>query len=80
MELERLEIEAKLDALEEIKEFLNKPGNLDKIDRYKTRTTQKKALLESQLKTAMQNQLDGIRVGQKQLLNSSKETKDVDSL
>lgn len=77
MELEELQVEAKLNALEEIKMLLVRPGHLEKLDRYKNRTTRKKASLEAQLKTAMQNQLESIRVGDKQLRRSINKTKEI---
>lgn len=80
MELEQLEKEAKLGAIKEVKNMLLRSGHLEKIDRYKNRTVRKKASLEAQLKTAMQNQLDGVRVGQKQLENSLNETRDTNVL
>lgn len=78
MELEQLREEAKLSALEEIKMLLVRPGHMERIDRYKKRTIRKKASLEAQLKTSMQNQLEGIRVGDKQLRRSVTKTKEID--
>lgn len=80
MELEQLEKEAKLGAIKEVKNMLLRSGHLEKVDRYKSRTVRKKASLEAQLKTAMQNQLDGVRVGQTQLENSLNETRYINVL
>lgn len=78
MELQELESEAKLAAIKDIKNMLLRPGQLEKVDQFKHRVARKKASVEAQLKTAMQNQLDGVRVGLRQLEISINEIADVD--
>lgn len=78
MELQQLEAEAKLAAIKEIKNMFQRPGQLEKVDQYKRRVKRKIASVESQLKTALQNQLDGARVGLKQLELSLTDIKDMD--
>uniref|UniRef100_A0A6B2ECA6 Putative exocyst complex subunit sec6 n=1 Tax=Phlebotomus kandelakii TaxID=1109342 RepID=A0A6B2ECA6_9DIPT len=67
MDLQELEREAKELAIRDVKNMLPRSGQLEKVDQYRNRISRKKASVESQLKTAMQNQLDGVRVGLKQL-------------
>lgn len=79
MELQELDSEAKLGAIKDIKNMLPRPGQLEKVDLYKQREGRKKASLEAQLKTAMQNQLDDDGLGQRQLENSMAEIKIIDA-
>lgn len=67
MDLQELDREAKELAIRNVKNMLQRSGQLEKVDQYRNRISRKKASVESQLKTAMQNQLDGVRVGLKQL-------------
>ena len=78
MELQELESEAKLAAIKDIKNMLLRSSQLERVDQYKHRVGRKKASVEAQLKTAMQNQLDGVRVGLKQLESSKSDIKDID--
>lgn len=78
MELQELDSEAKLGAIKDIKNMLQRPGQLERVDMYKQREGRKKASLEAQLKTTMQNQLDDDGLGQKQLESSLAEIKDID--
>lgn len=77
MELAQLEADAKRAAIKDIKNMLQRPGQLEKVDQYKHRVGRKKASVEAMLKTAMQNQLDGVRVGFKQLESCLVEIKDI---
>lgn len=79
MELQELDSEAKLGAIKDIKNMLLRPSQLEKVDLYKQREGRKKASLEAQLKTAMQNQLDDDGLGQKQLESSMNAIKEVDT-
>lgn len=78
MELRELDAEAKLGAIRDIKNMFSRPGQLEKVDLYKQREGRKKASLEAQLKTAMQNQLDDDGTGQKQLEQSMAQIKIID--
>lgn len=78
MELKQLDADAKAAAIKDVKNMLQRPGQLEKVDQYKHRVGRKKISVESQLKTAMQNQLDGVRVGLKQLETSLSTIKDID--
>lgn len=77
MELKQLEEESKLAAIKDIKNMFQRPGQLEKVDQYKNRVGRKKASVEAMLKTAMQNQLDGVRVGLKQLESSLNDIKEI---
>lgn len=78
MELQELESEAKLAAIKDIKNMLLRPGQLEKVEQFKHRVSRKKASVEAHLKTAMQNQLDGVRVGLRQLEISLNEISDIE--
>ncbi|XP_055387524.1 exocyst complex component 3 [Condylostylus longicornis] len=77
MDLKQLEVEARQAALKDVKNMLQKPGQLEKVDQYKKRIGRKKASAESLLKSGMQNQLEGVRVGLKQLETCLSDVKDV---
>lgn len=78
MELQQLEADAKLAALRDVKNMLQRPGQLEKVDQYKHRVSRKKASVEAQLKSAMQSQLDGVKEGLKHLERSVHEIRDID--
>lgn len=78
MELKELEAEAKLAALKDVRNMLQRPGQLEKVDQYKHRVGRKKAFVESMLKTAMQSQLDGVKEGLKHLESSLHNIRDVE--
>ncbi|KAK2587600.1 hypothetical protein KPH14_003727 [Odynerus spinipes] len=69
-DLQRLEEEAKARAAQHVANMLQRPGQLEKLEAYKRRISRKKASVETMLKSAMQSQLDGIRVGFEQLRSS----------
>ncbi|XP_063975126.1 exocyst complex component 3 [Diachasmimorpha longicaudata] len=69
-DLQKLEEEAKATATKHVINMLQRPGQLEKVEQYKRRIGRKKASVETMLKTAMQSQLDGVRVGFHQLQNS----------
>ncbi|XP_057336506.1 exocyst complex component 3 [Microplitis mediator] len=69
-DLQKLEEQAKATATKHVINMLQRPGQLEKVEQYKRRITRKKASVETMLKTAMQSQLDGVRVGFHQLETS----------
>ncbi|XP_055918920.1 exocyst complex component 3 [Eupeodes corollae] len=77
MDLAQLEQEARQAALKDVKNMLQRPGQLEKVDQYRHRVGRKKASVEALLKTGMQNQLEGVRVGLKQLVTCLENVKDV---
>lgn len=77
MELQQMEAEARAAALKDVKNMLQRPGQLEKVEQYKHRIARKKASAEALLKTGLQNQLDGVRVGLKQLETCLEDVKDV---
>ncbi|KAE8751434.1 hypothetical protein FOCC_FOCC001681 [Frankliniella occidentalis] len=79
--MDKLEAEARATATKHVINMLQRPGQLEKVEQYKRRVSRKKASVEAMLKTAMQSQLDGVRVGLDQLQVSLSEIKDIkDSL
>lgn len=69
-DLQKLEEEAKATAKKHVVNMLQRSGQLEKVEQYKRRISRKKASVETMLKTAMQSQLDGVRVGFNQLKTS----------
>lgn len=78
MELQQLEANAKLAALRDVKNMLQRPGQLEKVEQYKHRVSRKKVSVEAQLKSAMQSQLDGVKEGLKHLESAVHDIRDVD--
>ncbi|XP_034237969.1 exocyst complex component 3 [Thrips palmi] len=79
--MDKLEAEARATATKHVINMLQRAGQLEKVEQYKRRVSRKKASVEAMLKTAMQSQLDGVRVGLDQLQVSLSEIKEIkDSL
>lgn len=76
--MHELEAQAKASATLKVINTFNRPGQLEKIDQIKQRYSRKKASVESLLKSAMQQQLDGVRVGLNQLHNCLEEVQKID--
>lgn len=72
-----MEEEARQAALKDIKNMLQRPGQLEKVEQYRDRVARKKASVEALLKTGMQNQLEGVRVGLKQLKTCLEDVREV---
>ncbi|XP_030560224.1 exocyst complex component 3 [Drosophila novamexicana] len=77
MDLQQLEEEARQAALKDIQNMLQRPGQLEKVEQYRHRIARKKASVEALLKTGMQNQLEGVRVGLKQLVTCMQDVREV---
>ncbi|EDW57162.1 exocyst complex component 3 [Drosophila virilis] len=77
MDLQQLEEEAHQAALKDIQNMLQRPGQLEKVEQYRHRIARKKASVEALLKTGMQNQLEGVRVGLKQLVTCMQDVREV---
>lgn len=67
MDIEKLESEAQRLALQQVANMLQRPDQLEKVDQYKQRVIRKKNSVEAMLKTAMQSQLDDVKLGLNQL-------------
>ncbi|CAH1153644.1 unnamed protein product [Phaedon cochleariae] len=65
--MRELEAAAKASATAKVTNTLNRPGQLEKIEQIKQGFVRKKASKEALLKSAMQQQLDGVRIGLNQL-------------
>ncbi|CAG9828815.1 unnamed protein product [Diabrotica balteata] len=75
--MRELEAAAKVSATTKVINTLNRPGQLEKIDQIKQRYVRKKASVEALLKSAMQQQLDGVRVGLTQLHRCLEDVADI---
>lgn len=73
-----MEATAKENATISVINMLQRPGQLEKVEQYKRRLARKKASVEALLKSAMQSQLDGVRVGLNQLNTCFQEVKEVE--
>ncbi|XP_043269347.1 exocyst complex component 3 [Venturia canescens] len=71
-DLQKLEEGAKATGTKHVINMLQRPGQLEKVEQYKRRIARKKASVETMLKTAMQSELDGVKVGFNQLQSSLK--------
>ncbi|KAJ8684977.1 hypothetical protein QAD02_020770 [Eretmocerus hayati] len=65
-----LEGSAEIDATKHVINMFQRTGQLEKIGQYRRRIERKKSSVETMLKTAMHNQLDGVKVGFAQLDSS----------
>ncbi|XP_063225953.1 exocyst complex component 3 [Bacillus rossius redtenbacheri] len=77
MDVEQQEQEAKATATKHVINMLQRPEQLEKVEQYKRRVARKKASVEAMLKTAMQSQLDGVRVGLNQLQSALHDIRDI---
>lgn len=75
--MRELEAAAKASATTKVINTLNRPGQLEKIDQIKQRYVRKKASVEALLKSAMQQQLDGVRIGLNQLHRCLEEVSEI---
>ncbi|XP_064405775.1 exocyst complex component 3-like isoform X2 [Halichondria panicea] len=71
MEFSSAEADAKDLAKKEVVAHLTKPDQLDRLEQYKRKISRKKATIESQLRNAVQTQLDGVQKGLKSLQEAS---------
>ncbi|XP_023231115.1 exocyst complex component 3-like [Centruroides sculpturatus] len=79
MDVAGLEAEAKATAAKHVANMLQRPDQLEKVEQYKRRVGRKKASVEAMLKTAMQTQLDGVKLGLNQLQTALQDIQDIKS-
>nr|CAI5864000.1 unnamed protein product [Callosobruchus analis] len=77
--MKALEAAAKATATSKIINTFNRPGQLEKIDQIKLRYLRKKASVEALLKSAMQQQLDGVRIGLNELHCSLEDVREIEN-
>lgn len=59
--------------------MLQRPGQLERVEQYKRRLVRKKASVEALLKSAMQCQLDNVRIGLNKLNTSLQDAKELET-
>lgn len=74
----QLDAQAKAIATNQIINMFQRPGQLEKVEQFKRTHMRKKASVEAKLKSGMQSQLDGVRVGLNQLHKCLQDIQDVD--
>ena len=77
--MRELEATAKTSATTHVINMFQRPGQLEKVDQFKRRLTRKKNSVEALLKSAMQQQLDGVRTGLNQLHCCLEDVREIDS-
>lgn len=77
--MRELEATAKAAATAHIINMFQRPGQLEKVDQFKRRLARKKGSVESLLKSAMQQQLDGVRTGLNELHQCLEEVQEIDA-
>lgn len=77
-DMNQIEKEAAMTAAKHVANMLQRPDQLEKVDKYMHRELRKKASVDGVLKTAMQTQLDGVQTGLYQLDAALTEIKEID--
>ncbi|GFV14935.1 exocyst complex component 3 [Trichonephila clavipes] len=76
-DMNQIESEAEATAAKHVANMLQRPDQLEKVDKYMQRELRKKASVDGVLKTAMQTQLDGVQTGLCQLEAALSEIKEI---
>ncbi|KAG8192270.1 hypothetical protein JTE90_002097 [Oedothorax gibbosus] len=76
-DMNQIEQEATTTAAKHVANMLQRPDQLEKVDKYMHRELRKKASVDGVLKTAMQTQLDGVQTGLFQLDSALAEIKEI---
>ncbi|GIY80455.1 exocyst complex component 3 [Caerostris darwini] len=76
-DMNQIESEAAATAAKHVANMLQRPDQLEKVDKYMQREVRKKASVDGVLKTAMQTQLDGVQTGLCQLEAASNEIQEI---
>lgn len=77
--MQELEATAKASATSHVIKLFQRPGQLEKVDQIKRRYSRKKNSVEALLKSAMQQQLDGVRIGLNQLHSNLEDVREIDT-
>lgn len=77
--MNQLDAEAKQVAIKHLTNMFQRPGQLEKVEQYKRTLARKKASVEALLKSGMQSQLDGARIGLNQLAVCLQEAKEIET-
>lgn len=77
--MKKLDADAKQVAIKHLNNMFQRPGQLEKVEQYKRTLIRKKASVEALLKSGMQSQLDGARIGLSQLALCLQEAIEVES-
>ncbi|XP_042907612.1 exocyst complex component 3 isoform X2 [Parasteatoda tepidariorum] len=75
--MNQIEQEAATTAAKHVANMLQRPDQLEKVEKYMHREMRKKASVDGVLKTAMQTQLDGVQTGLSQLEAALAEIKEI---
>ncbi|KAL3288425.1 hypothetical protein HHI36_002871 [Cryptolaemus montrouzieri] len=78
LNMKEIEAEAKESAKKHVTTIIKKHGKLEKVDQIKRKIVRQKGSVEAQLKSAIQQQLDGVHIGLEKLKEAQYQVAEVD--
>lgn len=78
LDMKVIEAEARESAKKHVATIIKKHGKLEKVDQIKRKIIRQKGSVEAQLKSAIQQQLDGVHIGLEKLKDAQVEVTEID--